>query len=695
MRLFNRYNKTTILTALAGLILLFTGGCKEEVLPVAISENEYSDSFTISGKLSVPPHALERTRGDLADTPGADLKLTLLEFDMGETPDLTTISNSYKAVITSATTDVNNNVNVSFKVTLLHTESAKVLHLVLADDYVSINGFGSEASILPSMVVGTTNPEVDINETQAYWGRVEFPKGYSELKEEDTEEGTRTYYELLPDVEKKLSEVPVIRNFAMITVSVDNDVDDFELLGFDLVNVPTAGTIAPWDASTQSIPKLLDTDSTMLNYTELAKADNPYTGIMAPGALIRNQESDAKTWNESNHPSLATVNPVYMYEHPYESTRRTYLIVRGTYTPNKGTDDEGEPITGYYKLDIGNANVDDQTFDYYSIIRNIHYNIRITEVTATGMPTVADAIARAPYNNLISATETSSMLNVSDGKNMLIVNDTNHIIVTDDKPVEVMYRYIENVTSSQTPNNSKPTVVGLEPGGEVVKSYSEEKYRDNAGAEWVLLKIYPQTPTNIVKTQDFSIVDGNGLGRVIHLVLRQPWEYASIGTVDGHPVYATVSPGAKNEYTQIAPMDISNRDGAELTVFFNLPDGLPESMFPLEFKLEALKQGIENDKIGTLTVSTGPSLFPEKEGQIVISYIKTVSYLEYTYKYKNDGSNDVDVSDSNRNTNHTVRCRFMTINNVPSGDEAEIMIHGEYFSPDVSVKFKRVAGVTE
>lgn len=672
-------------------MMLGAVACQDQGVVVPEPAAEPSDKVTVTGTLTIPPQAIAQSRGGLAETAGAGLKLTLLEFDMGDTPDLTTISNSYQAVITSETTAVDDGVNVNFKVTLLHTESAKVLHLVLADEYVSISGFGSEASILPSLVVGTTDPEGNINETEAYWGRVEFPYGYSQLKEEETEEGTRTYYELRADVQTKLTAVPVIRNFAKITVSVANTVTNFTLLGFDVVNVPTAGTVAPWNTTTQRIPVLLD-NGTMRDYTTLMTEDKPYKGIMAPGALIRNQESDAKTWNETNHPALATVQPVYMYEHPYEPDRRTYLIVRGTYTSGE------KSTTGYYKLDIGNVNVDasDQTFDYYSIIRNIHYNVRITDVTATGMETVADAISRAPYNNLISATETSSMLNVSDGKNMLIVNDTNHIVVNSSETIKVMYRYITDVTNTQKPENGKATVVGLDvPDGPVVESYTQSTYTDAAGAEWVLLEIVPREPTDIVKTQDFSIVDGEGLGRVIHLVLRKPWQYASLGTVDDVPVYATVAPGVNNEYSQVAPMDVSNAANKELTVYFNLPDGLPETMFPLEFKLEALKQGIENDKIGTLVVSTGPSLFPDKEGQTVISYIKTVSYMEYCYKYKNDGSNDVDVSDSNRNTNHTVRCRFLTINSVSSGDNAEILIHNPYFSPDVSVKFKRVQMTTD
>ncbi len=108
-------------------------------------------------------------------------------------------------------------------------------------------------------------------------------------------------------------------------------------------------------------------------------------------------------------------------------------------------------------------------------------------------------------------------------------------------------------------------------------------------------------------------------------------------------------------------------------------------MFPLEFQLESKHQGIENNKMGTLLVSTGASLFdPDR---IAISYIKTLSYAEYCYNYvATDTSNDVDINSPN--TKHTVRCRFLTITAADDND-AEIMIYNPYFSPNATVQFTR------
>ncbi|MDE6522601.1 MAG: hypothetical protein K2L17_07280 [Muribaculaceae bacterium] len=666
----NSLIKHIVNTCVAGAAMLLSVSCQDYMPTSGKLEKVKTDgTITIEGSIVLPDMSSLQTRGSLAKTPGEGLRLTLVEFDLGADADHTFTTNTYEA-IRKSTSAVDNGELVTFDVTLTATAQPKVLHLFIADNYVKPE-YGSVATVFPSLIVGQTDPEVDAPETEGYWGYVNFPDGYHVTT--DAEGNTVVDKEKLKE---DLTAVPVIRNFAQINVEVDTvNVNNFELIGFDLINVPTSGTIAPWDSENDMIPDLLTGEKKMKDFTAVAPV---YHGTMPGNASIRNQEADAKNWTN------LTAATKYMYEHPYEETRRTYLIVQGVY---KTLDDYGNVTSetpGYYKLDIGKVNPDG-TYDYYNILRNYRYNVKISEVLAAGMPTVAEAIARAPYNNLIAATETSSMLNVSNGKNMLIVNDTNHIVVNESDTIKVLYRYITDVTNSKNPDNSIPTTPGLEPGAVIKEVLPTKTVTDEGGAEWVEIDILPNTPGDFTETQDFSIVDSDGLGRTIHLILRKPWQYSPI-VANGTSYSATIARGTENLY-QGAPQNISNAAGAELTVYFNLPDGLLETMFPLEFKLEALKQGIENNKIGDMVVSTGPSLFSEKEGQIVISYIKTVSYNEYIYNYRNDGSNDVNTS--SRNTNHTVRCRFTTIS-AESTVDAEIRIHNDYFNPDASVTFQRV-----
>lgn len=606
------------------------------------------------------------TRGLLGETQKANLKLTVFEFDKGSDAEHSFLSNIYNAEITSTSTAVANNGIVNFKFTLKAATTPKVLHLFIADTYLA-SEYGSVATILPSLTVGQPGSEYE-----AYWGYAEFDDGFTDIPEN---EGIPN---LLPEVYQKLTEVPMIRNFAKITV--EEELPNFELLGFDIVNVPTSGTVAPWDKTNLRVPSLLNNDDSMKSYLNIT-----YSGIVPGNAEFRNKETDARNWATGNkitdikNNNLISPNyTAYMYEHPYESTRRSYLIVYGKYTDSSGTETHG-----FYKLDIGIRNEDNGTFNYYNIIRNIHYKVKISKVYAPGSTTIAEAMARAPFNNLIGATETSSMLNVSNGMNLLIVNDTNHIIVDDNQTIDILYRYIENVTGDKNVNNKVPHFV-IGPG-DVIKNASEAQavdYTDNNKVTWKKIELKINNPSNTVKTQTVTIVDDEGLGRTINLILRRPWQYEKIGNTDNT---AIIAPNTNNLYTTPIPQtfSISSKAQEPATVYFNLPDQLPESMFPLDFTLEAKNQGLENHKRDNLVVTYGSSLFDPNVTSI--QYIKTVTYLEYSHPYMNDGSNDVNISVSN--ANHTIRCRFLTTT-AATGDGA-VKIHNEYFKPDAEINFKR------
>lgn len=681
---YNMINKSEIykgshyLFVLICALLLPLCSCKSDFPDNPQPPSISGDSFTISGSIAIPDMDVVETRGAFGDTPKANLKLTILEFDLAETAAQSFITNVYQAELTS-TTAVGNGGTVSFKATLKAAVTPKALHFMIADNFVSVpTDGGSVASLLPYLSVGNQT-----NHPEAYWGYVEFPDGFAKIDENENAV-------IREDVAEKLTNIPVIRNFAKITVT--NAAADFELLGFDVVSCPTSGTIAPWNASLQKIPSLLNQNSegafSMKSYSEISldspDSGLPYQGILPSNVGFYNQEADAKNWVDAMNSNMRSSLPRYLYEHPYESTRRTYIIVNGNYAGTQG----------FYKIDIGNLK-GDGTFDYYNIIRNINYNIVINKVLAPGTSTVAQAIERAPFNNLLASTETSSMLNVSDGENMLIVNDVNHVIVNAGGEVKILYRYLTDVTGSKTAANDRASyIVGA---GEVIKKndageyeITEGTYTDRAGADWVELTIKTNDPDDYqTKEQTVTIVDGNGLGRTVTLILHKPWKYGIIQKGGFTKTYtATVRTGSHNYYGEaIYPTtdspQISNQTNQAMTVYFNLPDGLPDSIFPLEFTLEAKKQGLENNKIGTLLVTSGTSLFDPNVTSI--QYIKTVSLNEYKYQHKTTADSDVsnEIDTGKLNTSHTIRCRFSTISTVTSGEQGTVRIYNEYFvNPD-------------
>lgn len=722
-----RYIHTGLIQCFIILIAAFTAiSCSDEITLSSVENpSVVGDKFTINGSFSLPGMTTVATRGNLGNTPGENLILTVFEFDLGESAESSYLSNIYHAELLDDT-DVANNGIVRFNLTLQTSGNPKVLHFMLADRPLSASG-GSVASILPTLSIGegsddemggdmdsgfdddfggemmflaldgSLTPATGENNDfrEAYWGFVEFPYGY--VKKDNTgkpildDDDNMILLDGNDGVKSKLTEIPLIRNFAGITVSKNNNVKNFDFISYKIVNIPSSGTIGAWDSDLKQVP-ILHESGIMKNYTNLS-----YRGIIPGDVVLKNQEKDAKSWTYQDFIDKDVTS--YIYEHPFESTRRTYILIYGIYT---WTEDTKDPETGktitieksepcYYKIDIG---VPDQynNFQYYNIIRNIRYNIVINQVEAKGCSTIEDAIAYPPFNNISASTETSTMLNISDGHNLLIIDQLNHIIVDKGQRVDVLYRYIENIDKPSQKLENNLTPKDNAKTGDVIKSIippDPENPVDTVidGVGWKKLSLFINNPSEDgnIKKQSFIIYDGRGLSRTINITLRQPWKYSPIGNINGEDFYATVARGSANLYDDdlTVPEDISSKKGEDFTVYFNLPNGLDETMFPLVFQLEAKNQGIENNKKGTLVVTTGPSLFDSKVTSI--SYLKKISYEEYKYQYNSDNQLDKSL----QNNNHTIRCRFTTITNAEL-DNAEIKIHNPYFRPDISAIFKRV-----
>lgn len=640
---------------LLGLVSALGACSGDAVLPEAPDSPVVSgDKFDVTVSVAIPGMTTANTRGVFNNTPGSGLKLTLLEFSKGTDASDSFLTSIYQAAATGQTNVANGGI-VNFKVTLNLTSEPRRLHLMIADDFITCY-YGSEASILPTITVSGNR--------EAYWGKVDFDNGYSSLN--DVGEPV-----LRDDVKTKLQKVPVIRNFAKVSVS--ESLDNFELYGFELVNVPASGTIVPWNQSTLTVPELLN-GGTMKSYSEIG---NSYSGVLPANTYFDNQEPVLKGWDESSIPGgKFTSSDKYLYEHPFESSRHTYLIIDGNYTYR--TEGQATNRRGYYKIDLGRQ--ENGTFRYYNLLRNISYNVKITGVSAPGAASISEAIDGVTFNNISADVKTTSMPSVSDGENMLIVNSTSNVFVDSSDTFRLEFQYITDVTGNKTVDNGGLIVQWLDKDrnvitdpteGDVVAGYSESTEGDHR-----IITITPKTPSNIAREEYIRITDGKGLERIVSLVLRLPWDFSG----------SLFQGGILNEPTVSSSENVSTAPGTPFTLYFNLPDGIPESVFPLRFQIEADNQDIENNPVGTLLVSTGPSLF--NPSYPAISYIKTVSWQEYNYKYKQGTTgNEVDVSETNRNTNHLVRCRLRTITS-GSGD-TKIRIYNTYFNMG-ETSFKRM-----
>lgn len=649
---------TTYIAVAASLVL---GACSEETLRPDVPDAGGEEGVRVSIAIPDMPRLATRAFGD---TPAADLKLTVFEFEKGSDPTNTFLTKIYQAE-TLTQTNVANGATVDFRINdLLMTESPRVLHFVVAPQHLDAK-YASEAVVFSNLSVR--------DNSQAYWGRVEFPNGYGTVDK-------NMKPQLTDEAKQKLTGVNVLRNFAKVSVEVATvATSNFQLTGFELVNVPTSGTVAPYNSGRQKFPRMFDDAGTMLGYLAVAgngSGQQGYSGIMPANCGFRNLEENFSPVADGGRPAWST-SDAYLYEHPFESTRRTYVILQGNYRPT--TTDAWQ--TCYYKIDLVRLNEESGMTEYYDILRNYDFHINVTGVSAPGASTASEAISGVSYNNISADVDARDMLQISDGANIVEVSKTN-IIFTNTTPVEFLYRYSPVGGFSSETTNAKLHTNGLNAGDVIASVTDPEVYTDADGVVWVKRVITPKPiPEAGTREQSFYVVDADGLGREIRLVAHVPYDYSDI----------EVYPGSENGRPTSAAGQgtVSPLSGQPFTVYFNLPAGMPEAMFPLTFILESNRQNMENNPIGTLVVTSGQTGFPTTEVYEVprIKYRKTVSYAEYLYK--TDANNNLITDGAGNyveNTDHTVRCRFRTINSLaelpgaPTQTVTYLLISNDYFN---------------
>lgn len=683
-------------TYIACLLLAAAAACTDDPTGNAGSDagaGTADGEFTLSFGVQFPETVTAISRA-WSETPAYDnLDLYCIVFQDNGNPSanfLTQVAKAVHAPENAIGPDEKNRLLIPFTVNLAATEEKAVIHFIAIDKSLSDAEnplkhieYGPENVIIPRMKTSGGH--------DAYWQRIVLGCPIMSANREQIEK-----------LVSKFSPVPMIRNFAKITVECADEVG-FRLRGFCVINQINSGTIAPY-AEAIGFPtfvKEADPDDP-LNYREPYTYDEmtalPYAGVRANGWEIGNQEVPEDD-DAGEHYSLL---PKYVYERPFSTTLHTYIIVAGEYLGG-GTQEPSGKVT-YYKLDLGQAN-ERGLFVFCNLLRNFNYRVVITSVEADGYPTTEAAAKGQIYNNNISAAvETQHLLNISDGHEMMYVNFTSKVIVTRED-VDLLYRYFELTDNTIDPDDQRfdwvewaDYEVGCIAGDVIARAVKTENLEDKiyqgttpVNRTWEHIVITPNELGPELKIQNVTLYrkrnvgkTKSGLSRTITLYLREPWSLSSID-VFGGGAFDVRPTDPSFEYPEDykgprPPMEgeVSHRSGQQLTIFFDLPPGLPKAMFPLEFVLESDRQNIENDKVGTIAVRSAPSMFDGVD-DYRIQYIKTVTWEEY------DPDNEANYNASGTYTGNIVRCRFLTITDLESFDDinnsyTQVIIDNPYFN---------------
>lgn len=522
--------------------------------------------------------------------------------------------------------DVSSATETEFTVSLPQSASARKLHFIANGPAANTFSYGAETDIMTGLVSEGGN--------DAYWQTLQV----SSLLVQDQS-----------SLNEAMQSIPMIRNYAKVRIGTV--AGSFTLTGYALINVPTSGTMVPYNMDSGSFQDYED-DGVGKEYTALKTAG--YSGFMPENVGFAVNVAD----NLANINWITGTAGAYTYESSADC--ETALLVRGKYS--------GSQTETYYKVAIY-----DEACGIHDILRNIEYVVNITNVAGAGYATAIEAAKSVAGNNISVSTSTKNLLNISDGTQRLYVEYTAKRVVSTD-PFTLKYKFLPSSTSSAV--NKQHPVGGTPSAGEPIT---------------ITRKTTSEDGTAVIDTMtgDGSSVDGDGFSTLtITPQSTLPngsdvWseEITIKSTYNNVVLSRTVTLYMLNPYVMsvsCSPKIVEAAMGKDVLVNINLPLTLPPEVFPLVFDLEADAMSLYPNTTATATdilgqpismpVVSGTSIIPNKaSGSSTFHFQRTLSKEEYDALVTNTSNSTV-----------AVPCYFRT--NV-AANAATVHVYNEYFNP--------------
>lgn len=444
----------------------------------------------------------------------------------------------------------------------------------------------------------------------------------------------------------KVANIPLVRNFAEIKVT-DNAASNFHPVKFALVNVPSAGHVAPFDAknrvfATAYIDSVLRANNEVLVHSGVAE-----TGYL--GSLADTINTDMP----SSFINVADGTAAYMYERPLPNPQQpsTCILVAGRYDANGDgnyRDEDGalrdDDYLTWFKIEVA-----DTLGQYFPIYRGVSYEVKIGKIDGSnGYATAEDAFNDYPIGDISDMTSTATLESINDGKGTTL-----------------WVQYIDYVATQ----------------GEYKTLYYTMYYQRDINAapvdllDSVKLEVshqYPDGSRNAIVDENISVEDGTFTDTpdptkrwrkaTVHLAdVGQSTKYSTL-TVTGmtrqtegwrklsRKVNYEVMTTRQFLSLTASPLWDEDKDRqTELSI--QLPGDLGFSMFPLELMIEARAQNFSS--VGHYPVEYGPSLFTDVATDRFY-YLVTIDYDNYRQRVEENGSATYRVSfATTRNGNTT------------------------------------------
>ena len=579
-----------------------------------------------------------------------------------------------------------NDETVYFKVDLTVTNAKRYIHFILNSPATNYD-WGTEDNLIGSLYVS--------GDTDAYWQRVEFPNGIEATALPD-DSGGLTYIPT-DDLISRMSKVPMLRNFAKISVSVDaNAYKDLKDVSYYVVNVWNAGTVAPYFSGDFADFVDFNTDADApTRYMQITETG--YEGIEPAAAELTqagpSASDNATSWTVSNWLGATqngtTGTSFYMYErrNTFVSANvpSTFFLIKGKY--------KGSSEYSYYKLDlIYTVDETTQQKQYYNILRNFHYAVKINSVVGAGYTSAYDAATHAASNNLSGSIDLRDLTNISDSQDRLFVEYTDMTIVSSGNFNEtrtIKYKYIQ-ASSGDKKTNANLTLRELTEDN--TKKRIDDIYYKNSSGTDVYIYQNGQWVTGYNNNNGIAIDEG---WSTLYVVFNGERSNTVLTNTLGFYI-GNLSREVDYHLRSIMPMIVECKPskvptGVKQKVAANIliPAGItsasdPYQLFPLEFWVEAEQLTISPD-VGSnktaitqspyeMPVASGTSIIPSKaaNNKQTFRYKRTITNEEY------QSLPDKDVTVNGVTEKYKIiPCHFLT-NTITSA--SKVYAQNEYFN---------------
>ena len=511
-----------------------------------------------------------------------------------------------------------------YTVTLTVTDEPRIIHYV-ANCPVDQVEYGHETSVIGNMYVDRNgSKDARTKYETAYWARIEVPYILVEEKEKD---GTKVV-SLVDGIKDKFTNVPLLRNYAEITVTDKTD-NTFLFEGFTVYNLLDRGTVAPYNSNTQEFQSFFtyDDKGAISNYSYPKISEFGYKGHALTSAqlvtdFIRNEDGTVKIYN-SDEAFYVYERKVSVMTDEEEKWRESppHIIIKGRYKNGEELDPKNKatyPVY-YYKMDlVYTENVNGfEEIKYYNILRNFKYKFNITAIHDKGYDSLDEAVAGAAGNNISGSSSASKLTNVSDNEGRLWVSYTDITLVTNEDVI-FRYKYIPNYYDS-----SKEDYLEVDNGlvrfenyvGDVITGIEIDE--NDASDGYREVTIHVNAPEDIIRQQIVSLkTDNVNLNRQIRHTLRKKLTMEVECTPKVH--------GSIEQH---------------VTVDIKLPPGMTDDMFPLQLNMETYNRTLSPDATkNSIPVTAGKSIIDGRREELSYYYTVTIPTMDAYKALPNDGN---------------------------------------------------------